>query len=81
MGKKCKPKTKKNRRKKRCKYQKKITTLKRSGVAAGPVSIGFKAKVGKRKLARGSYQAKITFIDAAGNRSKSVIKRFKVVRR
>jgi len=81
VGKTCKPKTRKNRRKKRCKYQKTVTTINRPSVAAGNVSIRFTGKIGKRKLAPGTYRATFIVRDAAGNTAKAVTLVFKIVRR
>ena len=76
----CRPTTKKNRRAKRCTYDKLLTTLKRSGVS-GDVSVAFKGLIGKRRLAPGSYRATFTVTDAAGNTSKGVALVFRVKRR
>ena len=64
---KCVKTTRKNRLKKKCKYQKTLTTLKRGLQPAGNVSIKFSGKIGKRKLLPGTYLATIVVTDAAGN--------------
>ncbi len=81
VGKSCKPKTKKNRKRKKCTYQKTDTTIRRSGVAAGDLAIAFNGKVGKRKLARGTYRATFVVTDASGNVSTAKTLVFKIVRR
>ena len=80
VGGKCKPKTRKNRRKKKCSFFKTVTTLRRANLAAGQVSIPFSGKVGKRKLRPGSYRATIFVTDAAGNTATKVLT-FKIKRR
>jgi hypothetical protein len=67
VGKACKPKTRKNRRHRKCSYQRTLLTIRRAAVPAGAVSIPFKGKVGKRKLKPGRYLATIVVTDAAGN--------------
>ena len=80
VSKKCKPTTRTNRKRKRCKYDKTLTTLRRTGVAAGNVSIAFSGKIGKRKLKVGTYKATFIVTDPSGNAtSKSLI--FKIVRK
>ena len=53
----------------------------RASVAPGTVSIPFSGRVGKTALPVGSYSATITAIDGAGNRSKAVIVKFKIVKK
>jgi hypothetical protein len=76
----CRPQTRKNRRAKRCTYDKLVTTITRANVS-GDVSIAFSGKVGKRKLAPGTYRATFSVTDAAGNVSKGVALVFRVRRR
>lgn len=64
---KCVSKTRKNRRNKKCTFQKTLTTLKRGLQPAGEVAIKFSGKIGKRKLPPGTYRATIIVTDAAGN--------------
>lgn len=42
--------------------------------------MAFSGRIGKKALKPGSYRLTITVIDAAGNVSKPVVKRFKIVR-
>jgi len=81
VGKRCVKQTRKNRKRKRCTYQKKITTITRRNQAPGIVRIPFSGKVGKRKLKPGTYRATVTSTDAAGNVSKAVTILFRIVRR
>jgi len=81
VGKKCVKTTRKNRRRKACTYQKRITTITRTGQPAGTVKIKFTGKVRGKKLPRGTYTAKVTITDAAGNVSKAKTLVFRIVRR
>ena len=81
VRKRCRPLTRSNRRRKRCTYQKTITTLRRSFTAPGTVSVRFNGKVGRRVLAPGTYRATIVITDAAGNASKARVLTFKVRRK
>ncbi|MCU0312943.1 MAG: glycoside hydrolase [Solirubrobacteraceae bacterium] len=81
VGRACRPLTKKNRRAKRCSYQRTVTTLVRTGRPAGDVAVAFNGKVGKRRLAPGTYRAVFSVTDGAGNVSKAVTLVFRIVRR
>lgn len=76
----CKPLTKKNRKAKKCTYQKVVTTITRPA-SAGANSFKFDGKVGKKKLARGSYRMTIVVTDASGNPSAPVVLAFKIVKK
>jgi hypothetical protein len=81
VGKACKPQTKGNRRRRSCTYAETAARpLKRSGVS-GPVSVAFKGKDGKRKLAPGRYTATLVATDAAGNASKPAKLTFTITKR
>ena len=81
VGKLCKPKTRKNAKRRRCTFQKLVTTLRRSGLPAGNASVKFSGKVGGRKLAVGDYTATFVVTDRAGNVSKASSLVFRIVRR
>lgn len=80
VGRSCKPQTRKNRKAKRCTFDRTITTLTRKSVS-GDVAIAFKGTVGKRRLAPGTYKATFSVTDAAGNVSKGVSLVFRIKRR
>ena len=80
VGKKCRPKTRKNRHRRKCSYQKTLLTIRRTTLPAGAVAIPFNGKIGKRKLRPGRYLATIVVTDAAGNVSRAKVT-FKIVRR
>jgi hypothetical protein len=80
VGKKCKPKTRKNRHRRKCTFQKTLLTIRRQTLPAGAVSIPFNGKIGKRRLKPGRYLATIIVTDAAGNVARAKVT-FKIVRR
>jgi hypothetical protein len=80
VAKKCRPKTRKNRHRRKCTYFKTVTTIRRTTLPAGAVAIRFSGKIGKRKLRPGRYRATIIVTDAAGNVSRATVT-FKIVRR
>jgi len=77
----CRPKTRKNRKRKKCAFYKKVKTVTKAGVAPGDVTVRFKTKQGKKKLPPGRYRATVTVTDAAGNVSKPLRVSFRIVRR
>lgn len=74
---KCVAQTKKNKKKAKCKFDKAITTIAKS-YAAGRTSIAFNGKVGKKKLAVGTYKATITVTATTGLVSAPTVLTFKV---
>ena len=54
-------------------------TLKRK-VAKGPQRIAFSGRFGRKALAPGIYDARLTATDAAGHRSRAVVLRFTIIR-
>ncbi len=74
-----KKKLKSEIRKASCALYKKKGTLTRSGTK-GKNKVPFSGRIGKRKLARGSYRLVATATDFAGNVSKSKRKSFKIVK-
>jgi len=80
VGKTCRPLTRANRKKRRCTYDRVVTTIKRPGLRAGRAKIAFSGKVGKRRLPVGPYKAAFVATDAAGNASKARTLRLEVVR-
>ncbi len=79
-GRRCVKPTSRNRKARRCKRWVKRGAIERSA-AAGPVSIPFSGRIGKKALRPGSYRALVTARDAAGNRSQQRTVSFKIVRR
>jgi hypothetical protein len=79
-GKKCVKPTKNNRSGRRCKRAVKKGTLSFSG-NAGKNARKFSGRLPSRKLKPGPYESTLIAIDAAGNKSKPVKVRFRVVRR
>lgn len=76
----CVKPSKKNRKAKRCTIYRRVGTF--PLMAPGGASrVRFEGRIGKTKLAPGSYRIALVATDPAGNRSKVVQKRFKVVRR
>ena len=77
---KCLRETRRNRKgHKRCTLYKKAGTLTRQG-ALGKNSFAFSGRIGKKKLAAGSYQLTLTPTDRAGNTGKARPLRFQIVR-
>lgn len=77
---KCLRETRRNRKgHKRCTLYKKAGTLTRQG-ALGKNSFAFSGRIGKKKLAAGSYQLTLTPTDRAGNTGKARTLRFQIVR-
>jgi photosystem II stability/assembly factor-like uncharacterized protein len=77
----CRPKTRRNRKRKACTFFKAVRTITKPGVTPGQVTLAFKARKAKRKLRPGRYRATITMLDAAGNASSPLRVTFRVVRR
>jgi hypothetical protein len=80
VGGKCRPKTRKNRHRRKCAYFKALGAIRRTGLPAGAVSIKFNGKLGKRNLRPGRYRATIIVTDGAGNVTRAKVT-FRVVRR
>jgi hypothetical protein len=76
----CKPQTKKNKKKKSCTYGKVLGTLS-AAAPSGTVSFAFNGKLGKKKLAPGSYTATFVVVDTAGNASTPTSLTFKIKKR
>ena len=74
-----KKKLKSEIRKASCTFYKKDGMLTRSGIK-GTNKVSFSGRIGKRKLARGSYRLVATAKDSAGNASNPKRKRFQVVK-
>lgn len=77
----CRPKTRKNRKRDTCAFYKQVKSVTKAGVAPGDVAVRFTTKKGKKKLRPGRYRATVTVTDAAGNRSKPLRVSFRIVRR
>ena len=80
-GGRCRPLTRKNRKKKKCSFYKTVKTVTKAGVAPGEVVLRIKTRKGKKKLAPGRYRATVTVLDAAGNASNTLRVKFRIVRR
>lgn len=76
----CAPVTKKNRKAKRCTYQRVVHQFEQP-VGGGAAAIPFSGKIGKRRLPVGTYTATLAAIDGAGNASPGVSIRFTIKRR
>jgi hypothetical protein len=74
----CKPKTRRNQRRKACTFSKQVATITRRAQPAGDISIPFSGKIGKKKLSPGTYTARVVVTDAAGNRSKATSLVFRI---
>jgi hypothetical protein len=80
VGRTCQKPSAKNRKKKACTRYVARGTFAQDG-AAGANTKKFSGRIGKRKLAPGTYRATLVATDAAGNRSKVTRLAFKVVRK
>ncbi len=78
VGKRCKKPTPSNRGRSRCKRYLKIVTLRRNSFQ-GANGVAFSGRIAGRKLAVGSYRAKLTATDPVGNASKVAVAGFKIV--
>jgi len=81
-GTRCRKETAKLRRRhaKPCTRGTKLTTLTKTGLAAGAGKTRFRAKIKKKTLKPGTYRATLIATDAAGNRSKHIATRFYVAK-
>ena len=79
-GRKCVKATRKNRKARKCKRWVKRGAIQRAA-AAGPVTIPFSGRIGRKALKTGSYRALVTARDAAGNVSQQRTLTFKIVKR
>ena len=79
VGKKCKKQTRKNRRKRVCKYYVPAGTLSASN-DGGVNSISFSGKINDKPLKFGLYRVTAVAIDAAGNRARRPATTFPVLR-
>ena len=74
--------THKLRKHRTCTRLTEVVTLKRAKLAAGKRTTAFSGRWSKtHKLADGSYEAKLTATDPAGNTSSTKTLKFKVVKR
>lgn len=76
----CKPVTRKLRKKPRCVRWVKRGTLSRT-VPAGAGRVTFTGRVGRKALKRGKHRFALVAVDAAGNRSATKTAKFKIVKR
>jgi hypothetical protein len=80
VGRSCRKPTRSNRTRRRCTRYVRAGTLTRRNKGPGRVSTAFSGRIGRRKLALGSYRATVGATDAAGNRAKTQRVSFSVVR-
>lgn len=80
VGRKCRVATRKRRSRKACTRLKLSGTLRR-GVKAGKRSLTFSGRIGKKALKTGRYRMTLLAADRAGNKSKPVSLRFRIVKR
>jgi hypothetical protein len=81
VGNKCKPPSRKLRKRRKCTRLVRAGTLTRRNLPAGANSVPFSGRIGKKKLAVGSYQTSIVATDTAGNKSRPRTLKFTIVRR
>ena len=81
VGKRCKPPTRRLRKRHRCTRHKLIGALTRRNLPAGPNTIPFSGRIGRRALAAARYRATVTATDPAGNRSRPTSATFAIARR
>jgi hypothetical protein len=55
-----------------------VGKLRRAG-RAGPNRVAFSGRIGRRALRAGAYRLRVRAVDAAGNRSTSALRRFRIV--
>jgi len=76
----CKPPTRRLRKKPKCVRWIKRGTLTRA-VPAGSGRVAFTGRVGRKALKRGKHRFALVAVDAAGNRSATKAVKFKIVKR
>jgi DNA-binding beta-propeller fold protein YncE len=69
VGGRCRPATRRLRRRPSCSRHKLVGSLSRHNLPAGPNTVRFSGRIGRRALARGRYRATITATDPADNHS------------
>ena len=80
VGRSCRKPTRSNRSRRRCTRYVRAGVLTRRNKGPGRVSTPFTGRIGRRKLALGSYRATLGATDAAGNRARTRQLVFTVVR-
>ncbi len=80
VGRRCARPTARLRRNRRCTRIVRAGTLIFSNRPAGANRIAFRGRIGRRKLAIGTFRATITATDAAGNRARARRANFRIVR-
>ncbi len=81
VGRRCRPPSRKLRKRRKCTRYVRRGALTRGNLSAGTNAVPFSGRIGKKKLAPGSYRVVVVATDRAGNRSRPAIARFTVVRR
>ena len=80
VNRKCKTRTRSNRKKPKCDLWKKVTGSFTVNGKAGPNSFTFRGRIGGKSLKTGNYRLKGTATDAARNVSVPVQKTFKIIK-
>jgi hypothetical protein len=81
VGRRCKPPRRKVPNRHSCTRYQRAGTITRHNLSAGPNTIPFSGRIGRRPLAPGAYRTTITATDPAGNRSTPTRATFTIVRR
>jgi hypothetical protein len=81
VGRACRAPSRKLRKRRKCTRLKRAGALTRRNLPAGANSVAFSGRIGRKKLAVGSYQVTVVGTDAAGNRSRAAKAKFTVLRR
>lgn len=79
-GRACRAPSSRLRHARRCTRVRAVGKLVRRGQAAGPRAVVFSGRIGRRALRPGLYRATIHAVDPAGNRSRAVSARFRIVK-
>ena len=80
VGGRCRKRTGANAKGRRCTLFSRVSAFRASAVA-GRNSTRFSGRIGRRSLAPGSYRARLTAVDRAGNRSRTVNVSFRILAR
>ena len=81
VGRKCRPESRRLRKRKRCTRYVRKATLTRRKRKAGANTVSFSGRIGRKALRAGRYRVTVSAKDAAGNRSKGRRTSFTIVRR
>jgi hypothetical protein len=81
VGRRCKPRTRKNRSRPKCIHTRPAGKLTRRGRPAGATSVAFSGRLRSSRLTTGDYRAALVATDAAGNRSPTATVGFTIIKR